>query len=120
MSWFSDLRRWWADPRRRLWRRARRALDDLFRNKTELLEPTSLRPEHRVRTQVLDVRESPFEILFGILRHPRPHAFSRQFHEVVELWRYDVEEGVVERLKGHNLTRARGEDGDPSSFGAGV
>ena len=106
------LGRWWKDPRRRLLRQARHELDALFTARRELLRRTSLRPEHRSRVQLLDVAEDPLRIRFTLLRHPRPYPFSRQSHEVVELWEYGVEAGTLERVAGHNLSRARGEDGD--------
>jgi hypothetical protein len=104
-------------PERRLRVRGRRDLDRLFREGAGRLAGTSLRPEHRSRTQVLDVTEDPYVVFFGILRHPRPYSFSRQFHEVVEIWSYEVESGRLERVRGVNLTRARQEDGEPSDFG---
>ncbi len=117
---FSAWKRWWNDPERRLRKRARRTLDELFTKHPEQLQGTSLRPKHRGRTQVLDVADDPNRVFFGILRHPRPHAFSKQYHEVVEIWCYWVEEGRVERMKGDNLSVKKGGDGEPSSFGTGV
>ena len=48
--------------------------------------------------------------LFGIVRHPRPYAFSRQSHAVIEYWIWDRAAGTLEVEKGLNLTRRRGED----------
>ena len=114
------IREWWDAPRRRLRAAARRDLARLFRERRDLLAATSLRPDHASRVQLLDVLESPRRICFGIVRHPRPYAFSRQFHEVLEVWCYHVEDERLERLKGVNLTRARGSDGETPSFGPGV
>ncbi len=49
-------------------------------------------------------------VRFGILRHPRPYAFSRQSHNVLEYWLYDVREGCLRVEKGVNLTRLDDED----------
>jgi len=49
-------------------------------------------------------------IWFGILRHPRPYAFSRQSHEVIERYVYRVGARRMERLEGRNITRERGKD----------
>ena len=111
---------WWRSPRRRLRTRARRELARLFRERRELLSTTSLRPEHAGRVRILDVLDAPLRVCFGIVRHPRPYSFSRQFHEVLELWCYHVDEQRLERLEGVNLTRARDSDGEPPSFGPGV
>jgi len=54
--------------------------------------------------------DRPARIRFGILRHPRPYAFSRQSHQVIEHYLYDVRAGKIERLQGFNVTRSRGED----------
>ena len=110
---------WWNAPERRLRREAGRALDAVFAS-PELLAGTSLRPDHRGRVQLLDLTQAPARIGFGIVRHPRPYAFSRQFHEVVELWIWHAGERRLERAKGINLTRARGSDGDPTAFGTGA
>jgi hypothetical protein len=112
MSWLAGLRGWWNDPRRRMRTRSRRELRRLFEERRDLLRSTSLRPEHGNRVQLLDTRDQPWEILFGIVRHPRPYTFSKQSHEVVEVWCYRVEQQQVERLTGHNLTVERGEDGE--------
>jgi hypothetical protein len=110
------LIRWWRSPERRLRRDAERRLDELFADRA-LLATTSLRPEHRGRVQILDLSQAPRRIGFGLVRHPRPYSFSRQFHEVAELWILDVEAWRVERVQGVNLTRARGSDGDPPAVG---
>ncbi len=59
-------------------------------------------------------------VFFTILRHQRPYAFSRQVHEVLELWRLDVDTMRAERIEGSNLSRARGTDGEPSTYGPGI
>jgi len=110
---------WWSSPQRRLRREAERRLDELFRD-PKRLAGTSLRPDHRGRCQILDLSQAPRRIGFGIVRHPRPYAFSRQHHQVVELWLLDVEERRVERVKGVNLSRARGGDGEPPAVGPDV
>ena len=109
--------RWWNAPERRRRRDAERVLDELFA-RPERLAGTSLRPDHRSRVQLLDLSHAPARIGFGIVRHPRPYAFSRQFHEVVELWIWHADEQRLERVKGINLTRRRGSDGDPPEIGA--
>ena len=49
-------------------------------------------------------------IRFGILRHPRPYAFSRQAHEVIEYYSYDLSGPRIKVDEGVNLTRLRGQD----------
>jgi len=112
---WNRLKLWWRKSRR--WSRARRELDEMFTRRADLLATTSLRLEHRSRTQVLDVLDSPRRIYFGIVRHPRPYKFSLQHHRVLELWCLHVEEERLERLQGHNLTREAFSDGDPPSAG---
>jgi len=117
VSWLASARaawrRWREDASRR--RAAERALDLLFRD-AALLATTSLRPDHRARCQLLDWNDAPNCIGFGIVRHPRPYSFSRQRHEVVELWRFEPGARRVERVKGVNLTRAGGGDDASGSF----
>ena len=72
----------------------------------ELLAGSSLRADHRGRVQILDLSCAPARIGFGIVRHPRPYHFSKQFHEVVELWIWHAGEQRLERVKGINLTQA--------------
>ncbi|MEW6743601.1 MAG: hypothetical protein AB1486_12665 [Planctomycetota bacterium] len=69
---------------------------------------------------MLDVLDQPQRIFFGIVRHPRPHPFSRQHHSVLEIWCYHVEEERLERMEGRNLTRERGEDADLTPLGPPV
>jgi hypothetical protein len=95
-------------------RAARRLLEDAFRS-PERLRGTSLEPRHAGRWVLLDYELEGSEVAavrFGILRHPRPYPFSRQSHKVIEVYRYDVRAGRMERLEGRNLTRGRGEDAD--------
>ena len=106
------LRAWLA--RRRLDRQAVRLVAEAFRA-PELLRGTSLEPRHASRWVLVD-REARdgkvVRIRFGILRHPRPYAFSRQSHKVVEYYLYHVEAQRIERLAGLNVTRLSGRDAD--------
>jgi hypothetical protein len=81
----------------------------------EILRGTSLEPRHRSRWILLDQEmrgERIVRIRFGILRHPRPYAFSRQSHKVIERYEYDVEARRITRLGGRNITRESGRDAD--------
>ena len=104
----------------RSWRREREAwrlLRAVFRER-RLLAGTSLKPRHAGRCVIrsIDVAGDDIHgddiqrIHFGIVRHPRPYAFSRQSHKVLEFYTYDVEAAQVVRQRGENLTRAAGED----------
>ena len=100
--------------RRRLRREARRLLDEAFAVE-DLLRGTSLRRDHRVRSQLVDVDEEAGRIKairFGILRHPRPYAFSRQSHQVIEYYVYDLVARKIEVVRGINVTRREGRDAD--------
>ena len=104
------LRAWLK--RRRLEKKARRMLRDLFRDGS-LLRGTSLRPKHSSRSVFLSFEARAGElavIRFGILRHPRPYAFSRQSHEVIEYYTWDLSIPLVKGEEGLNLTRLRGQD----------
>ena len=95
-------------------RTARKLLAAAFRS-PERLRGTSLEPRHAGRWVLLEYELAGSEVAavrFGILRHPRPYPFSRQSHKVIEVYRYDVAAGRMERLEGRNLTRGRGEDAD--------
>lgn len=109
---FDGFRRW--RRQRRLRREARRLLDEAF-SARELLRGTSLRPQHHVRSQLVDFEEDGGRIVkihFGILRHPRPYAFSRQSHHVIEYYVYDVAARRIEVVRGVNITRREGRDAD--------
>lgn len=95
-------------------RRARELLAAAFRN-PGFLEGTSLRPRHANRcvVQSFDVEDDEIvRIYFGIVRHPRPYAFSRQSHKVLESYVFDVGASRIRRTAGKNLTRAQGRDDD--------
>ena len=120
-----DRIRDWLHRRRaahRLEREARRRLAEIFANPA-LLRGTSLRPEHRSRVMVTRVEadgERLTRIFFSIIRHPRPYAFSRQVHEVLEVWQLDLPEMKVRRADALNLSRLRRTDGEPSTHGPGI
>jgi hypothetical protein len=100
--------------RRREGREARRLVAEVFR-RPDLLRGTSLAARHAGRW-VLHRYEAeggrPIRIWFGILRHPRPYAYSPQSHKVIETYLYDVPAGKVERVEGFNVTRSKGRDAD--------
>ena len=105
------MRGWWRRWRQR--RRARRTLGVLF-DHPERLAGTSLRPAHRGRVDLVEIEDDGEElraILFTILRHPRPLPFSRQFHAVMQLYRYDLAAQRVEHVRSLNLSRERGHGG---------
>ncbi|MGE4619739.1 MAG: hypothetical protein AAEJ04_08035 [Planctomycetota bacterium] len=111
-SW-SALRHWYY--RWRLQRRARQSLLDLFQQ-PQRLKGTSLKPVHFGRCDVVEIDESAGvlrSITFEILRHPRPHPFSRQHHLVAERWSVQLPDGKPERCGSVNLSRLRGTDGEP-------
>jgi hypothetical protein len=104
------LRQWLA--RGRVEREARRLLAEAFRS-PGALRGTSLASRHAARWVLLRHEEEDghvARIWFGILRHPRPYAFSRQSHAVIERYVYHVAARRMERLDGRNITRERGED----------
>ena|SRR2546426_2311871 len=106
------LRNWLR--RRRRAREARALLAAAFRS-LELLRGTSLEPRHAGRWVILDHElsgERVDRIRFGILRHPRPYPFSRQSHQVLEVYLYEVKAGRISIVRGQNLTRERGRDAD--------
>ena len=95
-------------------RRARELLARACRD-SRLLAGTSLRPRHANRCVVQEFDQEAGEIVriyFGIVRHPRPYAFSRQSHKVLETYTYDLVEGSIRVTAGKNLTRASGKDDD--------
>ncbi len=100
--------------KRRQEKEARRLVRDIFANPS-LLKGTSLSRRHAARTVVLshDVEGGAVvRVEFGIVRHPRPYAFSRQSHKVLEIYCYDIVKKKVVVQKGVNLTRAEGLDAD--------
>lgn len=102
---------WWQRFRER--RRVRRVLGALF-ERDDVLANCSLRADHRTRADLRDYEldgERVAVVYFTVLRHPRPYAFSQQRHEVMELYRYDVEAGEVTVHDSINLTRLRNRDG---------
>ena len=118
------LRRW---RRRRAQERAARAQLERALRDPEMLRGTSLKPRHANRCVFLDyevddsaddVRENRRDpapvvrIWFGIVRHPRPYAFSRQSHKVIEQYCYDLRSGKIRVERGLNLTRRAGRDAD--------
>lgn len=106
------LRRF-LEQRRRA-REARSLLAEALRT-PELLRGTSLKPRHASRSVIIHHDEEEGHVVrvhFGIVRHPRPYAFSRQSHKVLEYYIYDVKAGTITVQKGHNLTRAEGRDAD--------
>ena len=104
------LRAWLK--RRRVEKQARQMLRALFTD-GRLLRGTSLRPRHSSRSVFLgfEARDEELTLIrFGILRHPRPYAFSRQSHEVIEYYSYDPSIPLVKVEEGLNLTRLKGQD----------
>lgn len=105
----------------RSWRRRARGrrsagalLEGLFRDPA-LLAGTSLRRDHAGRWVYLGHEEVDGRVVrvrFGILRHPRPYAFSRQSHKVIERYVFDVAARRVSQEGGVNLTRGEGRDAD--------
>lgn len=101
----------------RLRRRALACVRTIFDDR-QLLQGTSLRREHRSRAVYVRHQSEDDTIVvvrFGIVRHPRPYAFSRQVHQVAEFWDYWPAERRLERVGGVNLSRLRGQDGDPGA-----
>jgi len=106
------LRAWLREHR--LDARARRLIAGLFRDPA-LLAGTSLRPRHAARWVLIDREDEESKIVrvrFGIVRHPRPYAFSPQSHKVLERYVYDVRTRQLTREGGRNITRERGLDAD--------
>jgi hypothetical protein len=93
-------------------REARSLVAEAFRS-GEPLKGTSLGPKHGARWLLMDYELEAGQmarVWFGILRHPRPYAFSRQSHNVIECYLYDLKSGRIAVVEGRNVTRARGED----------
>ncbi len=100
--------------RKRSEREARKLVAAAFRS-GEVLRGTSLEPRHSSRWVLVDFELEggrPARIRFGILRHPRPYAFSAQSHKVLEYYLYDVQSARITRLEGYNVTRSEGKDSD--------
>ncbi len=107
--------------RRRTWRRARRLLREFLAGSIAdpaRLAGTSLSPRHSTRADLAEVEVEGDELTgihFTIVRHPRPFPFSRQFHEVAQLYRLDLATRTVRHVRSLNLSRLRGHDsGEPS------
>ncbi|HIO66155.1 MAG TPA: hypothetical protein EYN40_05615 [Planctomycetes bacterium] len=119
MNLLKMVGRWWN--RWRLRSRARSQLRRLFGQPARLVG-TSLRQQHLGRCDVVDIENRGDEIsaiTFQILRHPRPHPFSRQHHLVAERWRVDLPGGTPQRAGSVNLSRLADEASDgapPGSF----
>lgn len=100
--------------RMRTERRARKLLAAALAD-PRMLDGTSLRRRHANRCVVQSFDEEGGEIVriyFGIVRHPRPYAFSHQSHKVLESYVLDVVDRKIRRMAGKNLTRASGRDDD--------
>lgn len=123
MGWWQRWCRWIADPERAERRRAQKLVRSVF-DQPDLLNGTSLRREHRGRAIYLrhetDELGTITRVTFGILRHPRPYPFSRQFHEVLEFWTLHVSKRSVTRDRAVNLSRSKGTDGEPAAMGPGI
>ncbi|MBP7147788.1 MAG: hypothetical protein KBD01_09600 [Acidobacteria bacterium] len=98
------------DAARRL-HAARAELDRLFAEPA-LLAQGRLKPHHRHRATILEVRGpagEPIEsVLFGIVRHPRPHPLAPRGDDVLELLEYRPAERSLRVVGASNLTRQRG------------
>jgi hypothetical protein len=106
-------RRWRAGRRAR--RAATGALDRLFADPANL-SGTSLRSVHRARVEAATPEfggdQTLVAVRFAVVRHPRMFAFSRQFHQVLEHYRYELATGRVERTGSVDITRLSGRDAD--------
>ncbi len=113
------LAQWQRWRRRRRHRQlAWRTLRDLFCHRSRL-QGTSLRSSQGGRADLVEfkvVEEELVWLRFTILRHPRPYPFSRQFHEVMQLYHYEVSGQRLTHLRSLNLTRKHGRDGEPTRF----
>lgn len=109
MRW---IRNWLR--KRKLEQKARELVAAAFVYKKPLAG-TSLKPRHANRwvLQGFEVKgDEIVAIRFGIVRHPRPYAFSRQSHKVLEFYVYDVENEIIQVTRGENLTRGSAADAD--------
>ena len=105
------------------WRRRRRQRRLAWKTLRELfchpgrLQGTSLRPSQGGRADLVEFKAVGEELLwlrFTILRHPRPYPFSRQFHEVMQLYHFQVPEQQLSHLRSLNMSRQLGRDGEPA------
>ncbi|MAJ29339.1 hypothetical protein CBD41_07970 [bacterium TMED181] len=113
MTLFSSLGQYFRD--RRFRRQAKKILCEIFESE-KLLRGTSLKPHHRGRCDIIELDTTGDELtafVFQILRHPRPHPFSKQHHLVAERWCYRIQEDALERAGSVNLSRLKGRDGEP-------
>lgn len=114
------IARWRTSRRRRsALRAARRELDRLFFETPELLPAARLSPKHRGRVSILesdmDEHGSVTRVLFGIIRHPKPHPLAPRGDEVLELIEYLPAERRLGNVGARNLTRQpprRGRGGE--------
>ncbi len=104
------LRAWWGRRRaaRRRDRAARVELDRLFADPRRLAA-ARLAPRHRHRVSLLEVDAAEdgtlVRILFGIVRHPKPHPLAPRGDEVLELIEFVPPDGVPRNVGGRNITR---------------
>ncbi|MDQ7008317.1 MAG: hypothetical protein Q9Q40_13940 [Acidobacteriota bacterium] len=105
------LLRAWRRRRRqaRLHRCAHRELDRLFFERRQVLAAGRLEPRHRSRITLLEVEAGASgevrRILFGIIRHPRPHPLAPRGDEVLEVLEYLPGRGRLSVAGSRNLTR---------------
>lgn len=110
-GFWSHWRDWWRARRAAASRlaAARRSLDVLFAARPELLARGRLKPHHRGRATILDIETAEGgeirRILFGIVRHPRPHPLAPRGDEVLELIEYLPGEGDLRVAGSKNLSR---------------
>lgn len=105
------LTAWWE--RTRAVRQRRRAgwreLEALFTSKPKVLEQGRLRPHHAGRVNLLetelDDEGNVTRLLFGIVRHPKPHPLAPRGDEVLELLEYRPQEERLEVAGSSNLSR---------------
>ena len=105
MGFLKSWRHFWTT--RAYEREARRLMAALF-SRPDLKDISSLRPAHRPRAQLLgyDTKDGKVvRIRFGFIRHPQAMRVRGVFHEVIEIYRYDIEKGTVEVESSHNLTK---------------
>lgn len=102
---------WWRTRRSEAKRltRARRELDELFFRRPEVLAGGRLKPHHRGRATILEIEEGKDgaveRILFGIVRHPKPHPLAPRGDDVLELIEYWPRENRLTVAGSKNLRR---------------